>query len=120
MDADGTFGTQEYIQQQIRHNPKAVLELVKIPVGKEGDLLADDKVWIYEHLRQFLIECNYLVAAIASECNEETCPKMVVAKWEILCAAHKKPRECCAIDYIIHNLNGFRELLNNKDMFPSR
>jgi hypothetical protein len=118
VDADGAFGTQEYIQQQIRHNPRAVLEIVRLP--EKEDSSTDEKVWIYEQLRQFLIECNFLVAAIASECTEETCPKMVVAKWEILCAAHKKPKECCAIDYIIHNLSGFRELLNNKDMFPSR
>jgi len=117
-DSDGAFSTQEYIQQKIRHNPRAVVDIVRLP--EKEDSSTDEKVWIYEQLRQFLIECNFLVSAIASECTEETCPKMVVAKWEILCAAHKKPKECSAIDYIIHNLSGFRELLNNKDMFPSR
>lgn len=33
-------------------------------------------------------------------------------EWLYLCAAHKAPKECCAIDYIIHTLDGTAALLN--------
>jgi hypothetical protein len=114
-DSEGTLSVQEYIQAMCRSDPKDVVRIVRMP--ENG---TDERVWIYEQLRQFLLESNLLVAALAHDCHEQSCPKMVVAKWEILCAAHKKPKECSAIDYIIHTLTGFKDLINNKDMFPSR
>jgi hypothetical protein len=41
-------------------------------------------------------------------------------EWLYLCAAHKTPKECCAIDYIIHTLDGTAALLNSDKYFPSR
>lgn len=41
-------------------------------------------------------------------------------EWLYLCAAHKNPKECCAIDYIIHTLDGTAALLNSDKCFPSR
>lgn len=111
--SEAEFG--EYIQQQLRLGSRDVVAISKLP-----DDSYDEKVWIFENMRQFLMDCNFLICALAGECNEESCPKMIVSKWEILCAAHKKPKECCAIDYVIHNLAGFRDMLNNKDLFPSR
>ena len=52
-------------------------------------------------------------------CTRESCPKMIATKDEFLCAAHPQPRECCAIDYIVHQINGFAALLNS-DFFPNR
>uniref|UniRef100_A0A6U6A1S7 Uncharacterized protein n=2 Tax=Guillardia theta TaxID=55529 RepID=A0A6U6A1S7_GUITH len=39
-------------------------------------------------------------------------------EWMYLCAAHKQPQECSAIDYIIHTLDGTCALLNSNKWFP--
>lgn len=41
-------------------------------------------------------------------------------QWIFLCAAHKQPRECSAIDYTRHTLDGAACLLNSNKYFPSR
>lgn len=112
--SEGAFVAQEYIQDMIRLNPSDMSKIVTPPSN------LDNSVWILEHLRQILLELNFFVAFIADDCNSETCPKMIAHKWEFLCAAHKKPQDCSAIDYIVHTLNGFIGLLNNKSIFPSR
>jgi hypothetical protein len=111
----GQFATQEYIQHLIRQDYKNVVGICKLPDGQAK------AVWILEHLRQMLSELNLLCVALDDVCTTSSCPKMVATKdWEFLCAAHEKPKECCAIDYFLHALNGFTALLNNPEMFPSR
>lgn len=41
-------------------------------------------------------------------------------QWIFLCAAHKTPKECTAIDYTRHTLDGAACLLNSNKYFPSR
>ena len=41
-------------------------------------------------------------------------------QWIFLCAAHKTPKECPAIDYTRHTLDGAACLLNSNKYFPSR
>ncbi|CAF4378116.1 unnamed protein product, partial [Adineta steineri] len=41
-------------------------------------------------------------------------------QWIFLCAAHKNPKECPAIDYTRHTLDGAASLLNSNKYFPSR
>jgi hypothetical protein len=41
-------------------------------------------------------------------------------QWIFLCAAHKSPKECPAIDYTRHTLDGAALLLNSSKYFPSR
>jgi hypothetical protein len=41
-------------------------------------------------------------------------------QWIFLCAAHKSPKECPAIDYTRHTLDGAACLLNSNKYFPSR
>jgi hypothetical protein len=86
-ELEGSFAVQEYLQQMIRENCKDLEKIVELPADQ------DEHVWIFEHLRQFLLEINFLIVALSDACTGVTCPKMVVAKWEILCAAHKKPQE---------------------------
>lgn len=113
-DSDGPFGIQEYIQQSQRLYPDEILKLVKCPEDQ------DENVWVYEQLRQFLIDMNQIVVILAPVCTSSSCPKMIASKYEFLCAAHGKPQECSAIDYVIHTLEGFQDMLNEKEMFPSR
>jgi hypothetical protein len=40
--------------------------------------------------------------------------------WIFLCASHKNPKECPAIEYTVHTLDGASALLNSNRYFPSR
>ena len=42
------------------------------------------------------------------------------SQWVFLCAAHRTPRECPALDYTLHTLHGASSLLNSNKHFPSR
>ena len=55
------------------------------------------------------------------ECQPENCSQMTATEqWIFLCAAHKTPKECPAIDYTRHTLDGAACLLNSNKYFPSR
>ncbi|VDO56157.1 unnamed protein product [Haemonchus placei] len=114
-DMDSTLNVQQYIQQTIQQNP-ADIDLILTP---PPDL--DDGVWKYEHLRQFCLQLNGLAFMLQEECNPETCIQMTATEqWIFLCAAHKNPKECSAIDYTRHTLDGAASLLNSNKYFPSR
>ena len=81
----------------------------------------DEGVWKYEHLRQFCMELNGLAVMLQMECAPDTCTQMTATEqWIFLCAAHKTPKECPAIDYTRHTLDGAACLLNSNKYFPSR
>ena len=72
----------------------------------------DEGVWKYEHLRQFCMELNGLAVKLQSECKPETCSQMTATEqWIFLCAAHKTPKECPAIDYTRYVSGLFRFLM---------
>ena len=112
--SEGHFSAQELIQQLIRNDPYDINNIITCPSNQ------DKNVWIIEQLRQIVLELNDMCVEFESCCNSETCPNMVATKDEFLCAAHSQPQPCCAIDYIVHTLNGFTALLNNSEYFPSR
>lgn len=67
------------------------------------------------------MELNGLAVRLQSECHPETCTQMTATEqWIFLCAAHKTPKECPAIDYTRHTLDGAACLLNSNKYFPSR
>lgn len=67
------------------------------------------------------MELNGLAVMLQSECKPETCTQMTATEqWIFLCAAHKTPKECPAIDYTRHTLDGAACLLNSNKYFPSR
>lgn len=41
-------------------------------------------------------------------------------EWLYLCASHKQPKECSAIDYMIHNLDQATSIVHNNKNFNSR
>jgi len=98
----------------VRDNAK-IEKIITLPKN------ADKILWVYEHLRFFLMQLNDLVLELQNVCTPTTCPYMIAtADWEYRCAFHKAPQRCCAMDYILHTLTGFTALLNNGDMFPTR
>ena len=114
-DMDSTIAVQQFIQQKIRKDPADVDEILTPPKGQELG------IWKYEHMRQFCLELNRLTVKLQPECNSETCTQMTATEqWIFLCAAHKAPKECPAIDYTRHTLDGAAALLNSTKYFPSR
>ena len=76
--------------------------------------------WIYEHFLQIIIDLHGLLAVMGNVCNPSTCKTMKVNEAEYMCAAHGKPRNCCAIDYCCHIIEGTRALLLSEREFPER
>ncbi|XP_046678565.1 MOB kinase activator-like 4 isoform X2 [Homalodisca vitripennis] len=107
-EMDSTLAVQQYIQQQIRREPGNI-ELILTPPDAQ-----DEGVWKYEHLRQFCMELNGLAVRLQRECQPDSCTQMTATEqWIFLCAAHKTPKECPAIDYTRHTLDGAACLLNS-------
>ncbi|VEL32199.1 unnamed protein product [Protopolystoma xenopodis] len=104
---ESTLAIQQYIQQAVRRDFTNVDEILTAPEGQ------DEGVWKYEHLRQFCMELNGLAVRLQEQCTPETCLQMTATEqWIFLCAAHKTPKECPAIDYTRHTLDGAACLLN--------
>lgn len=114
-EMDSTLAVQQYIQQLIRKDISNVDEILTAPEGQ------DEGVWKYEHLRQFCMELNGLAVKLQGECQPDNCTQMTATEqWIFLCAAHKTPKECPAVDYTRHTLDGAACLLNSNKYFPSR
>lgn len=85
----------------------------------------DEDVWIYEQLRRLVLDFSTpWLTMLQTECdrkrNPKTCEAMNADDWMYLCASHGEEKQCCAIDYIIHTLDGTTALLNSQRHFPSR
>ncbi|XP_067934110.1 MOB-like protein phocein [Watersipora subatra] len=114
-EMDSIVVVQQYIQQLIRTETFDIDLILTPPEGQ------DEGVWKYEHLRQFCMELNGLAVRLQEECKPEECTQMTATEqWIFLCAAHKTPKECPAIDYTRHTLDGAACLLNSSKYFPSR
>ncbi|XP_071516317.1 MOB-like protein phocein [Panulirus ornatus] len=114
-EMDSTLVVQQYIQQTIRLDHNNIDTILNAPETQ------DEGVWKYEHLRQFCMELNGLAVRLQGECQPSTCTQMTATEqWIFLCAAHKTPKECPAIDYTRHTLDGAACLLNSNKYFPSR
>ena len=89
--------------------------ILEAPQGQE------EAPWKYEHLRQFCNELNGIAVRMQEECDPKVCIQMIATEqWVFLCAAHHKPKECSALDYTLHTLDGAAALLNSNKHFPSR
>jgi hypothetical protein len=112
---ESTLAVQQYIQQLIRRDPNDVDAILKSPEHQ------DEGVWKYEQLRQFCLDLNMITVRLQQECVPSICNQMTATEqWIFLCAAHKNPKECSAIDYTRHTLDGAACLLNSNRYFPSR
>lgn len=114
-EMDSPLALQQYIQQLIRKDPADIDGILKLPEGQ------DLGAWKIEHLRIFCMQLNKLAVKLQDCCGPETCNQMTATEqWIFLCAAHKQPNECSAIDYTRHTLDGAASLINNNKYFPSR
>lgn len=107
---------QQYIQLMIKKDHTNVEAILEPPEGQD-----DLAVWKYEHLRQFCLELNGLAVKLQNECDPTICKQMTATEqWIFLCAAHREPKECSALDYTLHTLHGAAALLNSNKHFDSR
>lgn len=114
-EMESTLAVQQYIQQLIKNDSSQVDTILQAPEQQ------DESIWKYEHVRQFCLELNLITLKLQTECNPATCTQMTATEqWIFLCAAHKNPKECTAIDYTRHTLDGAACLLNSNRYFPSR
>lgn len=104
-EMNGPLAIQEYIQDHIRHNPNDIKKIIELPKG------CDKTQWQYEHVKQFIIEINILVVKLRKVCNITTCPIMRVENESYKCTVHKEWRECCAIEYMLHNLDNSTDMI---------
>ncbi|KAJ1981569.1 hypothetical protein H4R35_000663 [Dimargaris xerosporica] len=111
-DSDTPFGVREYLQTALRRRTQTTQALVEAPTN------VDPNVWVYEHLREVCIELNFFIAYLRDECTRESCPEMVVGEWRFLCAAHRPPQSCAALEYIVHTHNGATSCLTDIKHFP--
>uniref|UniRef100_A0A2K6E0Q1 Uncharacterized protein n=1 Tax=Macaca nemestrina TaxID=9545 RepID=A0A2K6E0Q1_MACNE len=98
---DESFDEVDNTLANIRADYSNIDKILEAPNGQ------DECVWKYEHLRQLCLD----------ECHPDTCTQMT---WIFLCAAHKTPKECPAVDYTRHTLNGAACLLKSNKYFSSR
>jgi hypothetical protein len=75
---------------------------------------------VYEYLRRTLLDLGSLVVELQLECTKDTCPTLNVPGGSFLCAVHSAPSNCCAIDYIIHTMDGGTSMLTSIKHFPDR
>ncbi|KAI1721383.1 hypothetical protein Ddc_07835 [Ditylenchus destructor] len=94
-EMDSTLNVQQWIQQCILIDFKNIDHILNCPKGVE------EGVWKYEHLRQFCMELNGLAELLQE-------------------VSHRNPKECSAIDYTRHTLDGAASLLNSNRYFASR
>jgi hypothetical protein len=112
-DGAGGLEVQALIQYLIRVDCADVPSICRLPKT------VDRAIWQSEQLRQIVMELNTLTTKLDGVCTTKSCPKMAVEEGsEYLCAAHKSPQPCCAIDYVVHTLDGTASLLTQ--IFPDR
>jgi hypothetical protein len=112
---EGVLAVHELVQQQIRAFPDRPLQCLQVPSG------VSELAWQLEHMRQFVSSLGALSVALNAVCTAASCPMMrATDEWLYLCAAHTPPRECKAIDYQLHTLDGSAATLTSQQSFPSR
>jgi hypothetical protein len=80
------------------------------------------KNYNYEWTRASYFIFFQIIRQLSEECNKKTCPEMMAGKdWQFLCIHHgKDTKNCCAIDYVSHNIESTISLLLNPSFFPDR
>merc|ERR1712071_192519 len=117
------MGVAQWIEQNSREFATSEPEKTISPPEVGNHSPTDDEIalWKYEQVRYFCKELNWLVVAIQGFCPPLKYPQMIATEqWIFLCAAHKTPKECPAVDYMRHTLDFVAVQLNDPKRYPSR
>lgn len=104
------FGMSEYIQEIIKDDYTNVERIIDTPrdlTGQEGRLQFQ-----VEMMKHFLIEVGLFVVYLSPNITGKM---QATSKFRYRCSAHRKPKDCNAIQYCVHTLDLFTERLNNKE-----
>jgi len=113
VDISSPLGPRVHLQKFLGAASYEASRTVALPEG------CDPAVWQYEQLRELTKELGLLSVALNQVCTAGTCPVMCATdQWHYLCAAHKTPKECSAIDYMLHTLEGTSAMLGSNKYFP--
>ncbi|RKP22074.1 Mob1/phocein [Rozella allomycis CSF55] len=115
-DKSGTTNLQphQYIKLRIQSDPSNISDIIELPEKYNA------MDWIYEQLRQICIELTNLLVMLQEECSSQTCPVMKINDWLYLCASHPIPKECSALDYVVHTVDQAVSTLISSKIFPKR
>ncbi|KAL6881073.1 Mob1/phocein [Trichoderma novae-zelandiae] len=125
-ELDSPFQLQEHLAALHYHSTASgtqpltrasALQLAQPPHG------IDRTLWLYELCRFLISQCNSLIVGFLFDtppCSASTCPEMRASEWQFLCAVHKEPKSCCAIDYCCHTLDWAANVVSDQKIFPSR
>ncbi|KAH3743590.1 40S ribosomal protein S29 [Pelomyxa schiedti] len=109
---ESVIGIPPYAARPLADDIKAV-----VMCPPDIDILS----WQYEQLRVTIIQLNHLVVTLGNVCTATSCPQMKADQWQFYCAAHgSAPKDCCAMDYALHNLDSATEILCNRTNYPDR
>jgi len=112
----GKYAVADYIKTRARCMPDNINALLEEP----PDYNYGTAVWLFEHVRQICRDIGFLLAELKDDCTSDTCVEMrVTDQFHYLCAAHVGTKNCCAIDYAVHTLEGTVSALNNSQAFPN-
>lgn len=123
-DSNSNFASQELIQKMIQQDAGKVERIISLPETSNQE--QDQDAWIYEHMRQFLLELNHFIIAHAEVCTRETQPEMKITgvksgeELVFLSPAFNPPQAVPAIDYMIQILTQATQTLNDTKIFPNR
>jgi len=113
------LGISSWIDQNARENGVSDPDSTITPPGNPSP--EDINLWKYEQVRYFCKELNWLCVELQGYCPPKKYPQMIATEqWIFLCAAHKTPKECAAVDYMRHTLDFVGNQLNDVKRFPSR
>jgi hypothetical protein len=119
-EMSGRYAVADYVRARARLPQSA--PGVEALVAQPADFPYSTTVWLFEQVRQICRDVGFLVAEFIDEgaCTPATCPRMQATdKYLFKCAAHQGNKDCCAIDYAVHTLEGAVSLLNSPKAFPN-
>ena len=118
VEMSGRYAVGDYIRARCRLSPHRCEDIITQP----DSFPYSTTVWLFEQVRQICRDVGFLVAGFIGEdiCTPVSCPKMKATdKYLFKCAAHQGNKDCCAIDYAVHTLEGAVSLLNSSKAFPN-
>ncbi|KAL0211178.1 hypothetical protein P9112_009476 [Eukaryota sp. TZLM1-RC] len=91
---------QAVISHRVFHHPTDIHKILSTPPN------INTISWIIEQFRQLLVDLSFFSIKLHQECTRSTCDQMkTTQEWMFLCAAHKTPTDCCAVDYTRHTID---------------
>merc|ERR1712228_702457 len=104
------FALSEYIRELILTDYTNIEKIIDLP----NDLVDGNRLQFeIETIKYFLIEIGLFVVYLSAECDNKHCRKMqATTKFRYRCSAHRKPKDCNSIQYMVHTLDLFTEKMS--------